>query len=226
VTDTLRVLIAEDQYLLREGTRRLLDEVDGVEVVGTAADYEEVLQQARALLPDVVLMDVKMPPTETTEGIRAAHAIKAERPKTGVLVLTQHDDESYVWALLENGVEGMGYLHKVRVGDVSELVRAMREVAAGGSVIDPRIVRKLLAHRAGKPGSPLTELTGAELDVLRLMAEGKSNAAIAKTLSISVGTVEKRTAAVFSKLALADEANVNRRVAAVLVYLRAEIPGS
>jgi len=171
-------------------------------------------------------MDVKMPPSETTEGIRAAHVIKAERPETGVLVLTQHDDESYVWALLEKGVEGLGYLHKVRVGDVSELVRAMRQVAAGGSVIDPRIVRKLLAHRAGKPGSPLTELTPAELGVLRLMAEGKSNIAIAKTLSISVGTVEKRTAGVFSKLALADEANVNRRVAAGLVYLRAESPGN
>ena len=226
MTDTLRVLIAEDQYLLREGTRRLLEEVDGVEVVGTAADYDEVVRQARALHPDVVLMDVKMPPTETTEGIRAAHVIKAERPETGVLVLTQHDDESYVWALLEKGVEGYGYLHKVRVGDVSELVRAMRQVAAGGSVIDPRIVRKLLAHRAGKPGSPLAELTPAELDVLRLMAEGKSNAAIAKSLSVSVGTVEKRTAGVFSKLELADEANVNRRVAAGLVYLRADLPGS
>jgi DNA-binding NarL/FixJ family response regulator len=224
--ENLRVLIAEDHYLQREGTRRLLEEIEGVEVVGTASDYDTVLEKSRALRPDVVLMDVKMPPTETTEGIKAAHVIKAEQPGIGILVLTQHDDESYVWALLEKGVEGYGYLHKVRVGDIQELVRAMREVAAGGSVVDPRIVRKLLAHRTGKPGSPIAELTPGELEVLRLMAEGKSNTALAKALSISVGTVEKRIASVFSKLELADEADLNRRVAAVLVYLREAIPGA
>lgn len=222
----LRLLIAEDQYLLREGTRRLLEEVDGIEVVGTAADYDGVLRQARTLRPDVVLMDIRMPPTETTEGIRAAHAIKAERPETGVLVLTQHDDENYVWALLEHGVEGYGFLHKIRVGDVQQLARAIREVASGGSVIDPRIVRKVLAHRAGKPGSPLADLTAGEQDALKLMAEGKSNTAIAKALSISVGAVEKRIAVVFSKLGLEEEADLNRRVAAVLVYLRAAVPGA
>jgi DNA-binding NarL/FixJ family response regulator len=220
VADTLRVLIAEDQYLMREGTRRLLDEAGGVEVVGTAGDYESVLRETRRLRPDVVLMDIKMPPTNTTEGIEAAHVIKREWPQTGIVVLSQHDDESYVWALLDQGVAGYGYLHKVRVGDVDQLVRAMREVAAGGSVLDPRIIQKMLAYRSRKPGSALAELTTAEQDVLRLMAEGKSNVAIANALVISVGTVEKRNASVFSKLGLADEADVNRRVAAVLIYLR------
>jgi DNA-binding NarL/FixJ family response regulator len=225
VREPLRVLIAEDQYLMREGTRRLLEDAAGVEVVGTAADYEGVLREASRLRPDVVLMDVKMPPTETIEGIRAAHIIKAERPETGILILSQHDDESYVWALLEKGVEGYGYLHKVRVGDVDQLVRAIKEVAAGGSVLDPRILRKVLAHRAGKPGSPLAELTQGERDVVRLMAEGRSNAAIASALSVSVGTVEKRIANVFSKLELLEEVDVNRRVAAVLIYLRETMPG-
>jgi DNA-binding NarL/FixJ family response regulator len=216
----LRVLIAEDQYLMREGTRALLSKVEGIEVVGTASDYEGVLGEARRLRPDVVLMDIKMPPTDTTEGIRAAHLIKAERPKTGILILTQHDDESYVWALLEHGVEGYGYLHKVRVGDVEQLAWAIREVATGGSVLDPRIVRKVLAHRAGKPGSHVSDLTPAEADVLRMMAEGKTNTAIARELFVSVGTIEKRVASVFSKLQLPEAADTNRRVSAVLIYLR------
>jgi DNA-binding NarL/FixJ family response regulator len=219
------VLIAEDQYLIREGTRRLLEEAQGIEVVGTASDYDSVLREARRLHPDVVLMDIKMPPTETMEGIHAAHVIKGERPQTGILILSQHDDESYVWALLEKGVEGYGYLHKVRVGHMDQLVHAIREVATGGSVLDPRIIRDILAHRTGKRGSPLAELTAAERDVLRLMAEGKSNAAIAGSLSVSIGTIEKRIASVFSKLELPGEANLNRRVAAVLIYLRETVPG-
>ena len=131
----LRVLIAEDQYLMREGTRSLLEQEDALEVVGVAWDYDSVLAEARRLRPDVVLMDIKMPPTHSMEGIEAAHAIKRERPATGIVMLTQHDDEAYVWALFEHGVEGYGYLHKVRIGDVEQLVRAMREVAAGGSVL-------------------------------------------------------------------------------------------
>ena len=214
------MLIAEDQYLMREGTRRLLAERGEVEVVGVAHDLESVLAEAGRLEPDVVLMDVKMPPTFSMEGIEAAHAIKAARPQTGIVMLTQHDDEEYVWALLEHGVAGYGYLHKVRVGDVDQLVRAIGEVAAGGSVLDPRIVETLLARRSRKPGSPLAELTDAELDVLRLMAEGKSNQAIASGLFVSVGTIEKRIAIVFAKLGLQQEPELNRRVAAVLIYLR------
>ncbi|HZI97131.1 MAG TPA: response regulator transcription factor [Actinomycetales bacterium] len=215
----LKILIAEDQYLMREGTRRLLTEA-GMDVVGDAGDYASVLAEARRLEPDVVLMDIKMPPTYSTEGIDAAHAIKRERPETGVVVLTQHDDEGYVWALLSEGVAGYGYLLKLRVGDVSQLTRALCEVAAGGSVLDPRILQTLLDRRSRKPGSPLSDLTPGEQDVLRLMADSRSNGAIATALSIAVGTVEKRIAAVFSKLGVPEESDVNRRVAAVLIYLR------
>lgn len=217
----LRVVVAEDQFLAREGTVRLLAEQPGIDVVGTAGDGNEVVEATRRLCPDVVLMDVKMPPTHTTEGIDAAHVIKAEMPETGVVVLSQHDDEEYVWALLENGVEGYGYLHKVRLGDMATLIRALDEVAAGGSMVDPRILQALLARRARKPRSPLASLTPAELEVLAKMADGRSNQAIAADLSVSVGTVEKRTAAIFSKLDLAEEPDVNRRVTAVLLYLRA-----
>lgn len=222
----LTVLIAEDQYLMREGTRRLLAEVPGIDVVGEAADYDSVLAETRRLQPDVVLMDIKMPPTHSMEGIEAAHVIKAELPDIGIVVLSQHEDEGYVWALLEHGVVGYGYLHKVRVGDVDQLVRALREVAAGGSVLDPRILETLLDRRSKKPGSTLSELTPGELDVLRLMAESRSNGAIASRLSIAVGTVEKRIAAVFSKLGLPEESDVNRRVAAVLIYFKESLPGS
>ena len=221
----LRVLVAEDQYLTREGTVRLLDEQPRIEVVGTAGDLGQVLAEARRLRPDVVLMDVKMPPTHTTEGIDAAHTIKAELPGTGVVVLTQHDDEEYVWALLERGVDGYGYLHKVRIGDVATLIRAIEEVAAGRSMVDPRILHTLLARRARKPSSALARLTPAELDVLGRMAGGRSNHAIAAEACVSVGTVEKRSAAIFSKLDLTEEPDVNRRVAAVLVYLRETASG-
>jgi DNA-binding NarL/FixJ family response regulator len=219
----VRVLLAEDQFLTREGTRRLLEEQPGIEVVAVAADGPEAVELALSLLPDVVLMDIKMPPTHTMEGIEAAHQIKGEHPEMGVIVLSQHDDEEYVWSLLANGVEGYGYLHKVRVGDVEQLVRALHEVAGGGTVLDPRIVQTLLQRRTQKPGSPLAELTPSELDVLRLMAEGRSNHSIAKELSVSVATVEKRSAVVFSKLGLFEEADTNRRVSAVLVYLRARV---
>jgi DNA-binding NarL/FixJ family response regulator len=225
VSSRLRVLIAEDQYLTREGTRRLLEERDELEVVGVASDLGSVLERARLLRPDVIVMDIKMPPGYSMEGIEAAHAIKEERPQTGVVMLTQHDDEGYVWALLERGVAGYGYLHKVRVGDVDQLVRAIREVAAGGSVLDPRIVETLLRQRARKPGSPLAMLTPPVIDVLRLMAEGKSNHAIADALFVSVGTVEKRIAAVFAALGLSAEPDLNRRVAAVLIYLKESASG-
>lgn len=215
----LRVVIAEDQFLLREGTRRLLEEA-GLKVVGVAADYASVLEETRRHHPEVVLMDIRMPPTNTMEGIKAAHLIKAEWPDIGVVVLSQHDDESYVWALLKEGVAGYGYLHKVRVGDVAQLVRALHEVATGGSVLDPRIVERLLDLRSRKPGSALGRLTQAEMEVLRLMAEGKNNARLSQELNVSLGTVEKRIAAVFSKLGLSEEPDLNRRVAAVLIYLK------
>src|SRR5712692_1058314 len=206
----LRVLIAEDQYLVREGTRHLLEEA-GLDVVGVASDYDGVLAEVRRLRPDAVLMDIKMPPTHTMEGIRAAHVIKEEFPGIGVVVLSAHDDESYVWALLEKGVAGFGYLHKVRVGDVEQVVRAIREVASGGSVLDPRIVETLIAFRSKKPGSRMARLTPGELGVLRSMAEGRNNQSTADRLSVSVGTVEKRAAAIFEKLGLSEEPDRNGR---------------
>ena len=221
----LRVLLAEDHYLAREGTKRLLESHGGLDVIGVAADYESVLAEARRLKPDAVLMDIKMPPGYSTEGIDAAHVIKKEMPKTGVVMLSQHDDEVYVWRLLSRGVAGYGYLHKVRVGDVDQLVSAVEQVAAGGSVLDPHIVKRLVDHRSKKPGSPLATLTRAELDVLRLMAEGKSNAAIAATLNVSVATVERRINVLFQKLELHEEIDLNRRVSAVLIYLRESPPG-
>lgn len=225
MTRRLRVLLAEDQYLVREGTKNLLENHGGVEVVGVAGDYDSVLAEARRLKPDAVLMDIKMPPGHSTEGIDAAHVIKKELPGTGIVMLSQHDDEVYVWRLLSRGVAGYGYLHKVRVGDVDQLVRAVEVVAAGGSVLDPHIVQKLVDHRSNKPGSPLAGLTPAELDVLRRMAEGKSNTAIANALSVSVATVERRINVLFQKLGLSEEDDLNRRVSAVLIYLRESPPG-
>ena len=225
MTRRLRVLLAEDQYLVREGTRTLLENHAGVEVVGVAADYDSVLAEARRLKPDAVLMDIKMPPRHSTEGIDAAHAIKEELPGTGIVMLSQHDDEVYVWRLLSRGVAGYGYLHKVRVGDIDQVVHAVEVVAAGGSVLDPHIVQKLVDHRSNKPGSSLAALTPAEFDVLRRMAEGKSNSAIANALSISVATVERRINVLFQKLGLSEEDDLNRRVSAVLIYLRESPPG-
>jgi DNA-binding NarL/FixJ family response regulator len=205
---------------MREGIRRLLEDHPDIEIVGVVGDRDAVIDAVGTLLPDVVLMDIKMPPTHTMEGVEAAHAVKARWPATGVVVQSQHDDEEYVWALLSDGVEGYGYLHKVRVGDIDQLVRAIEEVAAGGTVLDPRILATLIDRRSRKPGSRLAQLSAGELDVLRRMAEGASNAAIAAREAISVGTVEKRIAAIFTKLDLHEEADVNRRVAAVLLYLR------
>jgi DNA-binding NarL/FixJ family response regulator len=195
-------------------------EESGLNVVGVASDYQSLIDETRRQKPDVVLTDIRMPPTHTMEGIRAAHVIKHEYPHIGVVVLTQHDDESYVWALLKEGVAGYGYLHKVRVANSEQLVRALQEVSVGGSVLDPRIVESLLSMRKRKPGSPLARLSPAELDVLRLMAEGRNNAKISEEMFVTVGTVEKRIAAVFTKLGISEEADLNRRVAAVLIYLK------
>lgn len=216
----MRVLVAEDDFLVREGVRRLIDEQDGFEVVGVASDRDSVVAASRELRPDVVVMDIKMPPHHSMEGIEAARTIRAERPDTGVVILTQHDDEEYVWELLKNGVERLAYLRKIQVAHVGQLVHAMREVANGGSVIDPQIVARLISARRRR-ASPLDSLTPGELDVLRLMAAGRSNPAIADELALSVGAIEKRITAIFEKLGVADEKEVHRRVAAVLLYLKA-----
>jgi DNA-binding NarL/FixJ family response regulator len=221
----MRVVIVEDHFVTREGLRRLLDEQPQIEVVGCAGDPDDAMALVERLRPDVVVTDIRMPPTNTTEGIELAHAIRAILPNCGVVVLSQHDDEEYIWSLFDQGVAGYAYLHKLRVSDAEQLVRAVQEVAAGGSVLDPAIVQRLLAVRAGKPGSPLAQLTDGELLVLRLMAEGYSNAGIAAETHLATGTVEKRIAAVFMKLGLTDREDINRRVQAVLLYLQESATG-
>jgi DNA-binding NarL/FixJ family response regulator len=216
----MKVVVVEDHFVTREGLRLLLDDQPGIKVVGAAGDADEAMALVGDFAPDVLITDIRMPPTHTTEGIDLAHAVKRACPACGVVVLSQHDDEEYIWSLLSDGVAGYAYLHKLRVGDVEQLVRAVREVAAGGSVLDPAIVQRMVAARTGKPGSPLAELTAGELEALRLMAEGYSNVGIAERCHVAIGTVEKRIAAVFTKLGLTDRENLNRRVQAVLLYLK------
>jgi DNA-binding NarL/FixJ family response regulator len=215
----LRVVFADDDYLVREGVAALLAEAADLDLVGTAADPHSLLKSVADHVPDAVLTDIRMPPTHTNEGIAAARRIRAEYPGTGVVVLSQYVEEDYVSELLADGVAGMGYLLKERVSDLGELVRALHEVARGGSVLDPRVVEGLLARRTGDAHSPLLGLTEREREVLEQMATGRNNATIAKTLFMSDRAVEKHIGSVFSKLGLGDEREVNRRVVAVLTYL-------
>ncbi len=214
----LRVVLADDNYLAREGLSALLAEGEGIEVVDTAVDLDSLLSSVSEHLPDAVLTDIRMPPTLTDEGIRAARRIRAAHPGIGVVVLSQYVEEDYAFALLAEGASGVGYLLKERVGDLDELARALREVARGGSVLDPLVVEALLARRAD---GPLLGLTDRERAVLEVMATGRNNAAIAKTLFLSDRAVEKHIGSVFSKLGLVDEREVSRRVMAVLAYLEA-----
>lgn len=218
--ESMRVIIAEDNYLVREGTRRLLEDSGEVEVVAAVGTAAELLEAVDRLQPHAVLTDIRMPPGHDMEGIEAAHKIRAAHPHVGVVVLSQHADEAYAFQLLKNGTGGLAYLLKERVGDMDELLRALRETIAGRSVIDPVVVESLLARRGRLEHSPLAALTGRETDVLREMAQGKTNAAIAKSLSVSESAVEKYGNAIFSKLGLSEEPQVHRRVAAVLAFLR------
>jgi DNA-binding NarL/FixJ family response regulator len=215
----LRVVFADDNYLVREGVTSLLAEIDGIEVVAAASDLDSLVRAVAEHLPDVVLTDIRMPPTHTNEGIEAAKRIRAEHPAVGVVVLSQYVEEDYAFDLLASGVAGMGYLLKERVNDLDELVRALHEVARGGSVLDTLVVEALLASRGGD--GPLLGLTEREREVLQEMATGRNNAAIAKTLFMSDRSVEKHIGSVFQKLGLVDEHEVSRRVVAVLTYLEA-----
>ncbi len=217
---TLRVVFAEDNYLVREGTAALLAEIEDVDLVATAADLDELLQAVEEHKPDAVLTDIRMPPSNTTEGIDAAHRIRAAHPNTGVVVLSQFDEEEYAYELLKEGAEGLGYLLKERVADVGEIARALRDVAGGGSVLDPKIVERLVARRDREAKSPLAQLTERERQVLGLMAEGKNNAAIAGALFLTERAVEKHINSLFHKLGLSEEPDVHRRVMAVLAFLR------
>lgn len=215
----LRVVFADDNYLVRQGVTALLGEVDDLEVVASATDLASLVRSVAEQAPDVVLTDIRMPPAHTDEGIEAARRIRGTHPGVGVVVLSQYVEEDYVFDLLADGVTGRGYLLKERLSDLDELVRALREVARGGSVLDPVVVEALLASRRGD--GPLLGLTEREREVLHEMATGRNNAAIAKALFMSDRAVEKHIGSLFQKLGLADEHEVSRRVKAVLVYLEA-----
>jgi DNA-binding NarL/FixJ family response regulator len=208
-------VIGEDSVLLRAGVARLLEDA-GMDVVAQAADAEDLLRKVRAHKPDVAVVDIRMPPGNADDGLRAAREVRAELPDTGVLVLSQYAEEHYVTQLLEDGAEGVGYLLKERIADVDRFVDSVRRVADGGSALDPEIVALMMGRREG---GPLDALTDREREVLGLMAEGKTNRGIAGELYVSERAVERHVTAIFGKLGLPSGAGDHRRVLAVLAYL-------
>ena len=215
-----RVLLAEDNVLLRQGLERLLEHQDGIDLVGVAGTLPELLDGVRAHRPDVVVSDIRMPPTNTDEGICAAATLSAEDPDIGVVLLSQHVEADYAVRFLAQGSARRAYLLKERVGDARELVAAITTVAEGGSVIDPMVVEQLVQARAARPDTALDRLSPREREVLEQMALGKNNAAIAAALFLTERAVEKHTNAIFGKLGFAEEPDLNRRVAAVLMFLQ------
>jgi DNA-binding NarL/FixJ family response regulator len=218
----IRLVLAEDSYLVREGIRRLLETQPELELVASCGDLDSLLVAVEAERPDVVLTDIRMPPDRLDEGIRAAQRLRETSPEVGVVVLSQYSEPRYALALLERGSERRAYLLKERVDDLEQLVSAIRAVAAGGSVIDPKVVEALVAAKTRAERSPLSELTPRERDVLGEMARGKNNAAIAESLVITERSVEKYVHSIFAKLGLAWEDKVHRRVKAVLLFLAGE----
>jgi DNA-binding NarL/FixJ family response regulator len=222
VSKALRVVIAEDNYLVREGTRRVLEETGEVQVIAAVGTAVELLDAVGRLHPDAVITDIRMPPDHQMEGIVAAHEIRAQHPNVGVVVLSQHAAGMYAFELLKNGTSGLAYLLKDRVADPDELLRALREVTAGRSVIDSHVVEALVSRSGRLRASTLRELSRRELEVLHVMAQGKNNQAIGATLHLSESAVEKYVTSIFSKLGLTEESHVHRRVGAVLAFLRDE----
>ena len=214
----IRLVLAEDNFLLREGVRRLIETQPELELVAVCEDFDALMTAIEDHRPDVVLTDIRMPPTGTDEGIRAAEHLRRTQPEVGVVVLSQYADPAYALQLLENGSRGRGYLLKERVSEIDQLLTAIQEVARGGSVIDPKVIDALVAARSRVP-SPLRALTARESEVLSEMAQGKNNAAIAAALVLSERAVEKHINALFSKLGLTEERDVSRRVKAVLLFL-------
>jgi DNA-binding NarL/FixJ family response regulator len=214
----LRVVVADDSVLLREGVVRLLEE-GGFEVVAQAGDAEDLLRKTFAHKPDVAVVDVRMPPTNTDDGLKAAIEIRATQPETGVLVLSQYVEEAYAMELVSDSAEGVGYLLKDRVGDVDRFLDSVRRVGEGGSALDPEVVAHLLGRR--KAEDPLAVLSPREREVLGLMAEGRSNSGIAEELVVTERAVEKHVTSIFSKLDLTPAAEDHRRVLAVLTYVGA-----
>jgi len=215
----IRVVLAEDHYLVREGIRRLLDAQPDIEVAAACGDLDALLAAVDAEGPDVVVTDIRMPPGGVDEGIKAALRLRQTKPDLGVVVLSTYSQPSYALALLEEGTAGRAYLLKERVEDVEQLAAAIRAVAEGGSVIDPKVVDALVAEKARDEASPLAQLTPREHDVLREMAEGKNNAGIAASLVLTERSVEKVIHSIFLKLGLAWEPAVHKRVKAVILYL-------
>ena len=213
----MRVVLAEDSVLLREGVARILDEA-GFEVVGQAGNADELLLKVRSYSPDVAIVDIRMPPTHTDEGLRAAQEIREKHPTCGVLVLSQYVEATYAMELLAESAEGVGYLLKDRVSDVNEFADAVRRVGEGGSALDPTIVSQLVGRR--RRDDPIDQLTPREREVLGLMAEGRSNSGIAEQLVVTDRAVEKHVTSIFSKLRLPAASEDHRRVLAVLAFLR------
>jgi DNA-binding NarL/FixJ family response regulator len=213
----MRVLIADDSTLLREGAVRLLEEA-GFEVVGQAGDADDLLRKVRAHRPDVAIVDVRMPPDNTDDGLRAALTIREELPEVGILLLSQYVEDRYLSTLLAGGAEGVGYLLKDRVSEVERLTEAVERVAAGGSVLDPDVVAQMMGR--SRDEGPLDSLTGRERDVLGLMAEGRTNRSIAGELFLSERAVERHVTSIFRKLDLPASDQAHRRVLAVLAHLR------
>ncbi|HXD56963.1 MAG TPA: response regulator transcription factor [Thermoleophilaceae bacterium] len=214
----MRVVVADDSVLLREGIVRILAD-SGFDVVGQAGDAEDLIRKVSAHKPDVAIVDVRMPPTNTDDGLRAAQQIRADQPDTGVLVLSQYIEEGYALELLSENAEGVGYLLKDRVADVERFTESVRRVGEGGSALDPEVVAQLLGRRRRE--DPLDELSPREREVLELMAEGRSNHAIAEQMVVTERAVEKHVTSIFGKLKLPPTAEDHRRVLAVLRYLRA-----
>jgi len=215
----IRVVFADDNYLLREGVKQLIETRPELELVATATDFQSLLDTVEKTKPDVVITDIRMPPTGTDEGIRAAEQLRTSLPQAGVVVLSQYVEPEYALSLLARGAAGRAYLLKERVSDIEQLVNAIREVARGGSMIDPQVIEALVAARIRKPDSPLRELTPREREVLAAIAQGKNNAAIAGQLFLTERAVEKHINSIFSKLGLQEEKDTHRRVRAALLYL-------
>ena len=217
VDDPIRVVLADDSILLREGTARLLAE-SGFDVVGQAGDADDLLLKVRSYNPDVAIVDIRMPPTHTDEGVQAAKRIREQYPDVGVLVLSQYVEGEYALELIADSAEGVGYLLKDRVADLTDFAAAVRRVAEGGSALDPEIVARLVGRR--RRDNPIDTLTPREREVLALMAEGLSNAAIASRLVVTERAVEKHVTSIFSKLRLSSDGDAHRRVLAVLAFLQ------
>jgi DNA-binding NarL/FixJ family response regulator len=215
----IRVVMAEDNYLVREGVRQLIESLPELELVAVCEDMDGLLKAVDDHNPEVILTDIRMPPTGTDEGLQVAEKLRVSHPSTGVVVLSQYVESEYALALLENGAAGRAYLLKERVSDVQQLVDAIKEVAGGGSVIDPKVIEALVAARTAAHDSPLASLTPREKEVLEQLAQGKNNAAIAAALFLTERAVEKHINSIFSKLQLSEEREIHRRVKAALLYL-------